>query len=156
MMAERWSDIKADIAAAKRHFAAAVRISEQATFDLDNESHYDAAMALQHAMLAGYTSFELGLRRILALLGEDPPIGPDWHAALVRRVATPIENGRPAIISLSLSRDIGELMRFRQVAMHSYDDFDFERAKAAVAAATRFVAGIEGEIAAFRAVIDPD
>ncbi|SFC50229.1 hypothetical protein SAMN05428997_107170 [Bosea sp. CRIB-10] len=156
MMAERWGDIRADIAAAKRHFAAAERIGRQEAIDTATDAGYDAAMALQHAMLAGYTSFELALRRILALLDEDAPVGPDWHAALIRRVSTPIANARPAIISPKLAGDAAELMRFRHVAMHSYDNFDFERARTAVAAAGRFLARIDDDLATFRAAIDPD
>jgi len=38
-------------------------------------------------------------------------------------------------------------MRFRHVAMHSYDHFDFGRARTAIAAAVRFVARIDDDLA---------
>lgn len=49
------------------------------TADLDA---YRARMALQHAMQAAHTSLEGGLKRILEILGEDPPSGPQSHKIL--------------------------------------------------------------------------
>lgn len=156
MMAERWSDAGRDLASAKRHFASAVRIYRNSPGTVETEAGYDAAMALQHAMLAGYTSFETATRRILALIGEETPVGPDWHATLPGRISHAIEDRRPAILSSEASKAVAELMRFRHVAMHAYDSFDFGRANPAVEAAEVFLARIDDEIAAFRAVIGPD
>lgn len=156
MMAERWSDIGRDLTSAKRHFASAVRIHRNSPGTVETEQGYDASMALQHAMLAGYTSFETALRRIMALIGEEMPVGPDWHATLLGRISHPIEERRPAILSADVSKAVAELMRFRHVAMHAYDSFDFGRADAAIQAAETFLALVDDEIAAFRAVIDPD
>lgn len=61
------------------------------TFD----DSYTEVMAFQHAMQAGYTSFEVGLRRAFAMIGEALPQRPDWHAVLLRRAASALENGRP-------------------------------------------------------------
>jgi len=156
MMAERWRDILLDLESAKRHFSAAGRIGRAAPDVIDGDDGYDAAMALQHAMMAGYTSFEMALKRLLAMLGEELPIGPDWHATLLRRVSQPFPGLRPAIFSASLVKNLGELMRFRHVAMHAYDSFEFDRARPALAAASRFVDEIDEEFSAFRAAIDPD
>ena len=45
-------------------------------------------------------------------------------------------------------------MRFRHVAMHSYDRFDLEKAVIVVRHAKIFLALVDG-IARFRAIIDP-
>ena len=156
MMAERWSDILGEIESAKRHFGSATRIIGRAPTDLTTEQGYDSAMAFQHAMLAGYTSFENAVRRILTLLGEELPVGPDWHAALLRRIGQPLPERRPALFSTSLIKAVFDLMRFRHVALHAYDGFDFERAVPTMKSAETFLARIDAEIAAFRAAIDPD
>ena len=156
MMAERWSDILGEIDSAKRHFSSASRIMSEAPADLRTNAGYDAAMALQHAMLAGYTSFENAVRRTLALLGEEMPVGPDWHATLLRRIAKPLPDRRPALLGAAVVKAAEELMRFRHVAMHAYDGFEFSRAVPAVSAAATFVAMIDADFAAFRSAIDPD
>lgn len=48
-----------------------------------------------------------------------------------------------------------DLMRFRHVAMHSDDRFDMEKAGIAVRHAKTLLALVDGDIARFRAVIDP-
>jgi hypothetical protein len=156
MMAERWSDILGEIESAKRHFGSAARINGQAPADVTTDEGYDSAMAFQHAMLAGYTSFENAVRRILSLLNEELPVGPDWHAALLRRIAQPLSQRRPALFGAQLTKAAFDLMRFRHVAMHAYDGFDFERAAPAMKAAETFLDRIDVELAAFRAAIDPD
>lgn len=75
------------------------------------------------------------------------PQGPDWPSALLRRLSKPLEGSRPAVLGEPLARAADELLRFRHVAMHSYDHFD--------AAAETFLRHVEGDIAAFRATIDP-
>lgn len=107
-------------------------------------------------MQAGYTSFESALRRLLAFLDEGLPQGSDWHAILLRRVAEPLDGLRPAILSKPLADAADELLRFRHVAIHSYDRFSDRKAEIAVDAAETFLSLIHAELAAFRAAIDPD
>jgi hypothetical protein len=156
MMAERWSDILDEIESAKRHFNSALRIRSEAPADLATNEGYDAAMAFQHAMLAGYTSFENAIKRVLAFIGEELPIGPDWHATLLRRISKPFPDRRPALIGPQLFKAALDLMRFRHVSMHNYDGFEFERTVPTIKSAETFLALVDAEIAAFRAVIDPD
>lgn len=155
MMAERWRDIADDIAAAARHFQAAIELFRMGGQDPATQAGYRDVMAFQHAMQSGYTSFELALRRLLALLDEALPQGPDWHSALLRRLSKPLEGSRPAVLGAPLARAADELLRFRHVAMHSYDHFDARKAALAVEAAETFLRHVEGDIAAFRATIDP-
>ncbi len=156
MMAERWRDIDDEIESAKRHFNAAIRILDRAPADLATTEGYDAAMAFQHAMLAGYTSFENAVKRILVFIGEELPIGPDWHATFLRRISKPLPNRRPGLIGPQLFKAALDLMRFRHVAMHNYDGFEFDRAALTIRSAKTFVSLIDAELAAFRAAIDPD
>lgn len=112
-------------------------------------------MAFQHAMQAGYTSFESGMRRLLALLDEPLPLGPDTHAALLRRLGRPTHRSRPAVFDPELLAQLSELRRFRHVAMHAYDDFEPGRAVGPVEAARAYLGTIDSVLARFRAVIDP-
>lgn len=115
MMAER----RRDIAAAIRHFQAAIETFRLGERDPATQAGYRDVMAFQHAMQSGYTSFELALRRFLALLDEGVPQGPDRHSALLRRMSKPLEGSRPAVPGEPLARAADELLRFRHVAMHS-------------------------------------
>lgn len=156
MMAERWRDIADDVAGAIRHFRAAVALFRAGEHDVRTSDGYRDVMAFQRAMQSGYTSFELALRRILALLDEAPPQGPDWHAVLLRRLSRASEGDRPALLGRKLAIAADELLRFRHVAMHSYDHFDERKAALAVEAAEVFLQHVEADIATFRAAIDPD
>lgn len=113
-------------------------------------------MAFQHAMYAGYTSFESFLRRLLTTLDEPLPVGPDWHAKLLSRTARPVEGHRPALIGTALHDAALHLLMFRHVALHSYETFDPELAEPAVRAAERFLALIDQDAQMLRAMLDPD
>lgn len=155
-MAERWRDVFDDVASSKNHLRQAVSLFRDHAGTLTLTTKYIEVMAFQHAMQAGYTSFETALRRLLALLDEALPQGPDWHSVLLRRVSEPLDGDRPAIISNALAEAADELMRFRHVAVHTYDRFSERKAAIAVDAAEAFLALVDGEIAAFRAAVDPD
>jgi hypothetical protein len=151
----RWSDVSTDLAAARWHLSNAIRLFDQGGLTGDDLEAYRQQMALLHAMQSGYTSLEAGLLRVLQILGEAQPAGPDWHAALIRRVCRH-GPGRPAIFEADLCRDLEMLRAFRHVATHVYDAFDSSRASLAVDAARRAEPQIEDQFARFVAVIDPD
>lgn len=112
MMAALWQDVLDDIEAACVHYGEAIALFEEPGFAPAGTPNYRDRMAFLHAMQSGYTSFEAGLRRILAVLDEPMPVGPEWHTALVRRVARPLASSRPAIIGPELENAVLELMRF--------------------------------------------
>lgn len=151
----RWVEVEDDVAAACRHLACAVEIFRTQDLTGADLSSYTAAMGFLHAMQAGYTALESALARILRLLDEAPPSGPDWHADLLKRAARAIPSLRPAILSPELMVLADEARRFRHVAMKSYDSFIPENATRAVAAADRLAATLPDEIARFRQTIDP-
>jgi hypothetical protein len=149
----RWQDVDADIASAKEHLAAAV--SAYRSGKPADMADYWNAMAFQHAMYAGYTSFEAGVERVFAMLGEDLPVGRDWHRKLLERAASELRGERPALIDGALLGCAEELLRFRHVTMHSYDRFDPRRAEPAVVAAEAFLAIIDDRLSAMKAAVDP-
>lgn len=158
----RWADVQDDLERAVRHYDLAVQIyeagglsEEPALSDLDL---YRNQMALQHAMQAAHTTVESGLRRILVLLGEEPPSGPNSHADLISRVARPLAvpgRERPAILPASVEADLTESRRFRHRATHDYDSFDPGQVAPSIDAARRLASSLWPCIEAFRDQIDP-
>jgi len=147
----RWSDIDQAVASAVRHFSGAVSIFPQLATASDR---YLAEMAFLHAMLAGQTSLESALLRILELLDEAAPTGARWHADLIAR-AKRSHGGRPAILTREAASAAEETRRFRSIAAHAYDNFDESRAAIAVDSAGVLAALLASEIARFRLAIDP-
>ena len=153
----RWFDVDADIRAAVDHFQRSVALHGQGGFDTAGLEGYKAQMALMHSLQSGHTSLEGALVRILEMLGEERPVGDNWHADLIRRSAAPMPNSRPAILSESLALAADETRRFRHIATRNYDNFRVEAALPTVEAARLLADGLAAEIAAFKDVIDqPD
>jgi hypothetical protein len=67
------------------HFSRAVQIYRAPGLHDDNMDGYVRRMAFMHAMLAGHTSLEQALLRILQIQGEEAPSGGQWHADLIQR-----------------------------------------------------------------------
>jgi hypothetical protein len=149
----RWLDVDADFASAKQHLREAV--TGYRSGKIAGPEDYWNIMAFQHAMYAGYTSFEAGLERLLRMLDEDVPVGRDWHRKLLERAAAELPGDRPAILGPQLAEAADELLRFRHVALHSYDRFTPARAEPAVLAAETFLASVDDDLQRFRSAIDP-
>jgi len=147
----RWSEVDDAVASAVRHFSGAVTIYPRLA---TAEDRYFAEMAFLHAMLAGQTSLEAALLRILDLLAEAPPTGVRWHADLIAR-ATRRLGERPPILTGEAAAAAGETRRFRSVAAHAYDNFDETRAAKAVESAASLASLLASEIARFRQAIEP-
>lgn len=150
----RWFDIDADIDAAVTHFTRAAELFRTRDMNGDALDAYMARMAFMHAVMAGHTSLENALNRILKLLGEEPPSGETWHADLIRRVSR-ASGDRPPILDADLSRAADRTRRFRHVAARGYDSFDPEEAAPAVSATELLAARLSDAIARLRAAIDP-
>jgi hypothetical protein len=147
----RWHEIDQAVSSAVRHFSGAVGIFPQLTTASDR---YVAEMAFLHAMLAGQTSLESTLLRILDLLEEAAPTGARWHADLIGRASRPC-GGRPAILTGEAAVAAEETRRFRIIAAHAYDNFDESRAIMAVKSAAVLASLLASEITRFRQAVDP-
>jgi hypothetical protein len=103
-----------------------------------------AAVALHHA----YGAVEAGLVRVAKTLGEGIPEGGDWHHALLRVMALPVEDVRPAILSPETVDGLRPLLGFRHFFRHAYAvSLDAERLallrRDALAVRTRVSADLE-------------
>ena len=154
----RWIEVDDDVDSACRHFGNAAKLYDQGGFDAADLQGYKARMALLHAMQSGHASLEAALKRILEILGEEPPAGDQSHADLVRRAARVISTpglSRPAILSGDVARDADETRRFRHRATHDYDNFEPTLAAPSIEAARRLASSLKPRIVAFRDAIDP-
>lgn len=154
----RWIEVEDDLDSACRHFENATKIYEEGGFDSPGLPGYKTRMALLHAMQSAHTSLEAALRRILAILGEEPPAGEQAPADLVKRVAKIITvpgHERPAILPPDVARDVDQTRRFRHRATHDYDNFDPGLAVPSLEAAGRLVKSLKPTIATFKQIIDP-
>lgn len=150
---DRWIEIEDDFNAAAQHFARAVELFRRGGFEAAGIEGYAAGMAFMHAMQAGHTSLENGLKRILSLLNEELPAGESWHADLIKRVSRDTQK-RPAILSKATSDFADETRRFRNIAVRSYDSFLPQYADASVAAAENLSWSIGSELRAFQDAVD--
>ena len=155
MTSARWHDVRDELGTGIAHLENACRLFDAFGMDGEDLRAYANRMALMHAMQAGYTSIETGLDRVLHLLGEERPQGPDRHKALLRRLASQLPEDRPAVISFELYRKLDDLRRFRHVAAQTYDTFELGQARPAIEAGRYVVANLMREIDAFRLKIDP-
>lgn len=152
----RWLDVDDDLTSAIGHFGRSVEIFARGGFSGTDLQSYMARMALMHAMQSGYTSLEGAFERILELLGEEKPTGPNYHADLLRRLSREIAGSRPAIIHGGLLEAIDQARRFRHVARKSYDSFHVESAGSAVRAAAVIRDEIRSAVKTFRQRIDSE
>lgn len=155
MSSPGWKDVEADLESMMRHFEGSDELYKQLG-ELPDRWDYVSTMALLHSMQSGYTSAEAALVRILSVLREERPTGPDWHQVLIRRLATALDGefARPALLSPELAAALQEARSFRHRAMHVYDDFDIRRFPAALTAAKTILRLLPQEVEVFRAAID--
>jgi hypothetical protein len=150
---DRWLEIEDDFTSSSHHFSRAVELFRLGGFEVPGIAGYSAGMAFMHAMQAGHTSLENGLKRILSLLNEDLPAGESWHADLIKRASRSTQK-RPAILSKATSDFADETRRFRNIAVRSYDSFLPQYAEPSVIAAGNLSLHVLAELRAFQGVID--
>jgi len=80
------------------------------------------AHSLWRSVARYYTAVESVVVRILRTLDGEIPSGGTWHLELLRAASVPIAGGRPAVLTAETSRELRELLKFRHLARHGYDD----------------------------------
>ncbi len=151
----RWIEVRADVAAAVRHFRSATALWQAGGFEDEGLDAYRAEMALMHALQSAHTSLESCLVRILAILGEERPVGFDWHADIIRRVSIPIAGKRPAIFGAAIAAAANETRKFRHRATHNYDSFEIQHVSSTIAAAQTLADKLLAEVEGFIRAVDP-
>lgn len=150
-----WIEVKRDFESAIMHFKMSQEIYNKKDFETNNINTYILKNALMHSMQSGYTSLENGLKRILKVIGENPPVGDNSHSDLLRRVSLEVPYSRPEIISQDFFEKADKVRRFRHVAVRSYDGFDPMECEDSVLAAKQLTEIMIDELNTFIDYIDP-
>ena len=147
---DRWGDILEAAKSAGFHFRAAREIFDEGGLTGTEPAAYRARMAFYPAMQSGHTALESALKRVLAVVGERPPAGSEWHKELIQQAARPL--GRAgAVLSPGLVAAADKTRSFRHFASHAYDEpFDADEARPAVEAGRMIADRLEGELQGFR------
>jgi len=151
----RWFEVKSDIEAAIRHFGRSVELYRRGGFDAPGLDGYQAGMALMHSLQSAHTSLEGGLIRILAILDEERPVGENWHADLIKRVAAALPGKRPPVLEGDLVSAAEETRRLRRQAFQNYHSFEVREATRTIRAAELLAAKLGSAVDRFRKIIDP-
>jgi len=145
--AAAWQLVHDNFESAATHFAHAVDLYDRTK--LAGDDSYVERMAFMHAMMAGHSSAETGLKRLLGMFGEKLPDDSNWHADMIRSAALAMPH-RPAIVDAAVAAHLQETRRFRHVAVHVYDDFEPARAGPSIEAARALKTALGDALVAFR------
>lgn len=155
MSDDRWIEVEKDFASSARHFETAAKYYARGHALPDNDERDLISMAFMHAMMAGHSSLEAGMLRIMAIVGEQPPAGDSTHADLISRMSESLPGKRPAFLPRELVDHANETRRFRHVSVRTYDDFKWALAKLPVESGLVITRAIRPALRAFRSIIDP-
>jgi hypothetical protein len=113
-MNSSFDGLRADI---RRELRDLERVLEQTKEVLAHEEWPDLAFnrTLGSLLHDFYTGVEKIFQRITLEMEGSLPAGPDWHIQLLRRMSTPIDQVRPAVLDDELAQRLGEYLRFRHV-----------------------------------------
>ena len=70
VMAMLWNDVERDLASSRRHLTLPVGMSYERGGAVPSQDQYVRTTGFLHAMQSRYTSFEAGMKRLLALLDD--------------------------------------------------------------------------------------
>jgi hypothetical protein len=78
-------------------------------------------LALAFEVERFYTAVESALVRCLRALDGDVPAGANWHLEVLRAASVALPGGRPRLVSAEAVADLRELLKFRHLARHGYE-----------------------------------
>jgi len=86
--------------------------------DSDDFSAYIESLALN--LHSFYEGIEAIFDKVLEFTGEDKPSGHEWHLELIERMAMPIRQLRPEVISEQTVKNLDTYRVFRHKVRHIY------------------------------------
>lgn len=102
-----------------------------------------------------YSGIEKIFKRIAATIDRDVPEGDEWHADLLKRMAIPIEDIRPAVVSKKLRDNLGDYLRFRHLFRNIYGfELKWERCKTLGSAMDKTMKNFKKEMSKFLKFVD--
>lgn len=146
----RLRDLTTDLAVERRRLEALVDSLEGLARrwereGADAERVDAAALRLQ----SFYTGIERCLLQIVRVLNGGTPEGSAWHRRLLDRLTQPTDR-RPALLSDTTSRALGQLLGFRHVVRHLYaDDLDPQQVRQRLVGALELWPTLSAELETF-------
>jgi hypothetical protein len=102
-----------------------------------------------------YGGIEKALVRIARSVDRHVPEGADWHVTLLRRMAHPFPQRRPAVLSTASADRLDALRAFRHRERHSYvADLEPDRVVDIAASVPAALAGVLADVASFRSYME--
>lgn len=87
----------------------------------DERGEWMRTLALAFAVERYYTAVESLFARVLRTTDGDVPAGGAWHLELLHASAVAIEQGRPSLVDRAAADELRELLKFRHLARHGYE-----------------------------------
>ena len=98
-----------------------------------------------------YTGLEKIFERIALIVDGGMPEGEDWHIQLLRRMAVPVPERRPAVMSKELTETLAEYLRFRHLFRNIYGfELEWERLQKLVEKLPSVYKDLESDLKKFR------
>lgn len=102
-----------------------------------------------------YSGVERGLLRIARYIDRHVPEGADWHIVLLRRLANPLPDRRPSVLSSATAQGLDDLRAFRHRERNSYvRELEPERVLDIAESLPATVTAVMADVAAFRQVLE--
>lgn len=102
-----------------------------------------------------YSGIEKIFKRIASKIDRDVPADEDWHTELLNRMAFPIEEIRPAVISAKMKESLSDYLRFQHLFRNICGfELRWERCKALGLMMKDILKSFSGEIKEFLKFID--
>jgi len=120
MPPKKFPSLRADIQRELRSLDHLADEARQLLTDVPDQPTFREVRAAGSILHDFYTATERIFQRIATEVDGGSPGGPDWHIQLLLRMAAPVEEVRPAVISAQLKDHLGEYLRFRHLFRHVY------------------------------------
>ncbi len=143
-----WSDVLADLAAAREQTERAV-VKDAGLEGLAPDMREDRELAIGKHLHDAVSALERALERLVQDIDGDLPRGRSFHQDLLERAGRDMPGLRPAILMPGTRRDVGLLIGFRHAFRHAYGAYDYALARPNVALAGTVVPRAIGEVEAF-------
>lgn len=147
-----WSDVAADLAAA-RDQAARAAAKARTLASLSGDSREDRELAIGKHVHDPVSALERAIERLVLEFDGALPHGRAYHQDLLDRAARPLPGTRPALLTARTRRALGLLIAFRHAFHHAYGGFDFALAQPDIALAEAAIPAAADELEAAAAAL---
>lgn len=116
----KFVSLRADIQREQRNLDRLADEAQQLLADVPDQPTFRDIRAAGSILHDFYTAVERIFQRVATEVEGGLPSGLDWHTRLLLRMAAPVPDTRPLVISEPLKDNLGEYLRFRHLFRHLY------------------------------------